>query len=261
MISGYPLWVVLLIGVGVFCASFMDAIGGGGGIISVPVYLLAGLPAHYALGTNKLSSCLGTAASTFRYVKNKFVDWPLAIPSVLLALVGAHLGTRLQIVVDENILKYMLMVVLPLVAVVLLKQKKFPEEQGNIPVWTRRGIVWGASLVLGAYDGFYGPGTGTFLLLIFCNFAKLDLRTASGNVKLVNLASNVGAVITSAMAGKVLAPIGLIAAVFSIVGHYLGAGMTIKNGARIVRPVIFVVLGLLAVKIVLELAGISFGAA
>lgn len=261
MISGYPIWVVLLIGVGVFCASFMDAIGGGGGIISVPVYLLAGLPAHYALGTNKLSSCLGTAASTFRYVKNKFVDWPLAIPSVLLALVGAHLGTRLQIVVDENVLKYMLMVVLPLVAVVLLKQKKFPEEQGDIPLWTRRIIVWGASLLLGAYDGFYGPGTGTFLLLIFCNFAKLDLRTASGNVKLVNLASNVGAVITSAVAGKVLAPIGLIAAVFSIAGHYLGAGMTIKNGAKIVRPVIFVVLGLLALKIVLELAGISFGAA
>ena len=90
MICGYPIWVVLLIGMGVFCAAFMDAIGGGGGIISVPVYLLAGLPTHYALGTNKLSSCLGTAASTFRYIKNGFVDWTLALPSVVCALVGAH---------------------------------------------------------------------------------------------------------------------------------------------------------------------------
>ncbi len=259
MISGYPIWVVLLIGVGVFCASFMDAIGGGGGIISVPVYLLAGLPAHYALGTNKLSSCLGTAASTFRYVKNKFADWGLAIPSIVLAMVGSHFGTRLQLIVNENILKYMLMVVLPLVAVVLLRKKSFSEEKGEIAPWPQRIIVWGASLLLGAYDGFYGPGTGTFLLLIFCHLAKMDLRTASGNVKLVNFSSNIGSVITAAVAGKVLFPIGLIAAVFSIAGHYIGAGMTIKNGAKIVRPVILVVLALLAAKIILELLGVSFG--
>ena len=253
LISGYPLWVVLLIGVGVFCAAFMDAIGGGGGIISVPVYLLAGLPTHNALGTNKLSSCLGTAASTLRYIKNGFVDWPLAVPSVVFALVGAHFGTRLQLMLDENYLKYMLLVALPLVAVVLLRQKKLPEEPGEIGVWKQRIIVWSASLVLGAYDGFYGPGTGTFLLLIFCGLAKLDLRTASGNVKLVNLSSNIGAVATSFMAGKVLVPIGLIVGVFSIAGHYLGAGMTIKNGSKIVRPVIFTVLALLAVKVIFEL--------
>lgn len=257
MISGYPVWVVLLIGVGVFCASFMDAIGGGGGIISVPVYLLAGLPAHYALGTNKLSSCLGTVASTVRYIKNKYVDWGLAIPSILLALVGAHLGTSLQIVVNEDYLKYLLILVLPAVAVLLLRQKKFPEERGQIGLWPQRLIVWSASFVIGAYDGFYGPGTGTFLLLVFCNFAKMDLRTASGNVKLVNLSSNIGALVTSALAGKVLAPVGLIAAVFSIAGHYIGAGLTIKNGSKIVKPVIFVVLGLLAVKIILELLGIA----
>ena len=256
MISGYPIWMVLLIGIGVFCASFVDAIGGGGGIISVPVYLLAGLPAHYALGTNKLSSCLGTIFSTYRYLRAGFVDWALAIPSVALALLGAYLGTRLQIMVDENYLKYMLLVVLPIVAFVMLRQKKFPEEKREINRKLQMAIVCGASLIVGCYDGFYGPGTGTFLLLIFCNFAKMDMRTASGNVKIVNLSSNIGAVVTSILAGKVLFPIGIIAAVFSMTGHYLGAGLTIKNGSKIVRPVIFVVLGLLAVKIVLELIGI-----
>ena len=256
MISGYPIWVVLLIGAGVFCASFVDAIGGGGGIISVPVYLLAGLPTHYALGTNKLSSGLGTVASTYRYLRSGFVDWFLAIPSVVFALVGSHLGTKLQIALDERYLKYLLLIVLPVVAFVMLRQKKFPEEKGQINPWLQRIIVWGASFVVGAYDGFYGPGTGTFLLLIFCNFAKMDLRTASGNVKVVNLSSNVGALATSLMAGKVLIPVGLIAAVFSIAGHYLGAGLTIKNGAKIVRPVIFIVLALLAVKVILELLGV-----
>ena len=256
MISGYPIWVVLLIGCGVFCASFVDAIGGGGGIISVPVYLLAGLPTHLALGTNKLSSGLGTAASTFRYLKNGFVDWVLAIPSVGFALYGAHLGTKLQIALDERYLKYLLLVVLPVVAIVMLRQKKFPEEKGEINPWLQRAIVWSASFIVGGYDGFYGPGTGTFLLLIFCNFAKMDLRTASGNVKVVNFSSNIGALATSFMAGKVLVPVGLIAAVFSIAGHYLGAGLTIKNGSKIVRPVILVVLVLLAVKVLLELFGV-----
>jgi len=252
-ICGYSIWIILLICGGVFLASFMDAIGGGGGIISVPTYLLAGLPTHFALGTNKLSSCIGTAASTYRYIKNGYVNWPLAVPSVILALIGAHFGTTLQLMVSEKYLQYMLLFVLPAVAFIIFKQKKLPEEQGDINPWLQRAIVWGSSFIIGAYDGFYGPGTGTFLLLIFCNLAKMDVRTASGNMKLVNLASNVGAIITSLMAGKVLVGIGLIAAIFSITGHYLGAGLTIKNGSKIVRPVILIVLALLTVKVLAEL--------
>lgn len=255
-ISGYPIWIVLLICFGVFCASFMDAIGGGGGIISLPCYLLAGLPVHHALGTNKLSSCIGTVASTVRYIKNGCVDWLLGIPSVVLALAGAHVGTRLQLIVDEKYLKFLLLFVLPVVAVVLLKKKALPEERGVINEWARRAIVWSASLIIGAYDGFYGPGTGTFLLLIFCYFAKVDVRTASGNVKLVNLASNIGALATSLAAGKVLIPLGLISAVFATAGQYLGAGLALKNGSKIVRPVILVVLALLTGKVLLELFGI-----
>ncbi|MBQ5371301.1 MAG: sulfite exporter TauE/SafE family protein, partial [Rikenellaceae bacterium] len=118
---------VVVICLGVFCASFMDAIGGGGGIISVPCYLLAGIPVHYTLGTNKLSACIGTVASTIRYVKNGCVDWLLAAPSIVLAMMGAHLGTRLQLSVDERYLKLLLLVVLPVIAVVLLKKKDLPE--------------------------------------------------------------------------------------------------------------------------------------
>ena len=255
-ICGYPIWVVLLIGLGVFTAAFIDSIGGGGGIISVPVYLLAGLPAHYALGTNKMSSCIGTAVSSARYLFGHFVKLRLAVPAVAAALLGASLGTRLQLIADEMYLKYMLLLVLPVVAVVMLRQKKLPEAPGDIAPGKQLAIVTVSALVIGTYDGFYGPGTGTFLLLIFCNLAKMDLRTAQGHVKLINLSSNVGALATSLMAGKVLIPIGLIAAAFSMLGNYIGTSLTIKNGSRVVRPVIFTVLSLLAVKIVLELAGI-----
>ena len=158
---------------------------------------------------------------------------------------------------DEQYLKLVLLFVLPVIAVILLRKKDLPEKREPLNPWLRRGIVWGASLIFGAYDGFYGPGTGTFLLLIFCNFAKMDLRTASGNVKVVNFSSNIGAVATSLMAGKVLIPLGLVSAVFATAGQYIGAGLALKNGSKIVRPVILLVLLLLAGKVLLEFFGIA----
>ncbi len=247
--------MVIIVVIGVFLASFVDGIAGGGGIISVPTYFLAGLPAHLALGTNKLSSGLGTAVSTARFIKNGFVNWKLGIPSIILALIGAHLGTRLQLAIDERYLKWLLLAVLPVVAFIVLRQKKLPEEAGDIDPARQTAIVLISSFIVGAYDGFYGPGTGTFLILIFCNLAKMDLRTASGNVKLVNLSSNIGAVVTSLMNGKVFIVLGLIGAVSSIAGHYIGSGLAIKDGSKIVRPVIVIVLLLLAVKVISELIG------
>lgn len=245
--------MVLIVVIGVFLASFVDGVAGGGGIISVPTYFLAGLPAHLALGTNKLSSSIGTAVSTARFIRGGYVDWKLGLPSVALALWGAHLGTRLQLALDERWLKWLLLIVLPLVAFVVLRQKKLPEEAGEIDARRKAAIVLAASFVVGGYDGFYGPGTGTFLVLIFCNLAKMDLRTAAGNVKLVNLSSNIGALATSLMNGKVFLTLGLIGAVASVAGHYIGSGMAIRNGSRVVRPVILAVLVLLAIKVVSEL--------
>ncbi len=245
--------MVLIVLGGVFLASFMDGVAGGGGIISVPTYFLAGLPAHLALGTNKLSSCIGTAVSAGRFIRGGYVNWKLGIPSIALALYGAHLGTRLQLALDERYLKWLLLAVLPIVAVVVLRQKKLPEEPGEIAPKKQALIVLAASFVVGAYDGFYGPGTGTFLVLIFCQLGKLDVRTASGNVKLVNLASNIGSLATSLMHGKVFIVLGLIGAVASVLGHWIGSGLAIKDGSKIVKPAILVVLALLAIKVISEL--------
>ena len=245
--------MVVIVVIGVFLASFMDAIAGGGGIISVPTYLLAGVPMHMALGTNKVSSGIGTAVSTARFIKNGYIDWKLGIPSVALALVGSFVGTSIQLMIDEVYLQYLLLIVLPVVAFVVLRQRQFPEERGEIDRRKQCAIVWLASFVVGAYDGFYGPGTGTFLLLIYCNLAKMDVRTAGGNVKLVNLSSNIGAFVTALRSGQVFLVLGLIGAVTSIAGHYVGSGLAIKNGSKIVRPTVVIVLILLAVKVVYEL--------
>lgn len=260
MIDGFPWWVVLLTGCGVFLASFMDAIAGGGGIISVPTYLLAftGLPTYFALGTNKLSSGIGTVFSTARFIKNKCVNWRLAVPSIVLALLGSAGGTWLQHHTPDTVLKYLLLIVLPIVAVFTLRSRSWPDAPEAIPFAKQAAIVWAASLIIGAYDGYYGPGTGTFLMLVFIRFAKLDTRTAAGNVKIVNLSSNIGSLFTAWQAGYVFWGIGLIAAVFSIAGHYIGAGLAIKNGSKIVRPTVVIVLILLAVKVLSELLFPSF---
>ena len=105
-------------------------------------------------------------------------------------------------------------------------------------------------MVIGTYDGFYGPGTGTFLLLVYTGLAGMDIRTASGNTKLVNLASNLAALAAFFSSGKIVISLGLAAAVFSIAGHYIGSGMVIKNGTKIVRPIVVTVLILLLIKII-----------
>jgi hypothetical protein len=254
-LDGFSLWVVLGVCLGVFLASFMDAIAGGGGIISVPTYLMAfqGLPTYYALGTNKLSAGIGTVFSTARFIKGGYVKWRLAAPSVVFALVGSMAGTWLQHRTPDVVLKYLLVAVLPVVAIVTLRTRQWPDEPGEISFAKQAAIVWVSSLVIGAYDGYYGPGTGTFLMILFIRLAKLDTRTAAGGVKVVNLASNVGSLFTAWQAGYVLWGVGLAASVASILGHYIGSGLAIKNGSRIVRPTVVLVLALLLAKVLSEI--------
>lgn len=238
----------------VFLAGFVDSIAGGGGLISLPAYLLAGLPIHNAIATNKLSSTTGTLVSTLRLVRNHFADLKLALPCMAASFCGSILGARIALLTSDAILKIVLLILLPIVAFYVLKKKDLEPDLTTQPSHrTQLTILISSSLLIGIYDGFYGPGTGTFLLLVYTALAKIDVRTASGNMKLVNLSSNVSALVTFLLAGKVIWTLGLAASVFSIAGHYIGSGMVMKNGPRIVRPIILVVLGLLFLKIISEL--------
>jgi len=250
MCSDLTLKMALIVFGMVLLGSFMDSIAGGGGIITVPAYLLAGLPAHIALGTNKMSAGIGSFASVLRYIKNGYVVWKLVLPSAVFAIIGSYCGTRLQLMLPEKYVQYMLLIVLPVVAFVVLRQRSLPEECGEMEYKKRLLISCTSALVIGAYDGFYGPGTGTFLLLIFCKFAKLDVRTANGNTKVINFSSNIGSLFTSLINGKVFLLLGLIGAVASVTGNIIGSGLAIKGGSKIVRPTVIIVLVLLAIKII-----------
>lgn len=251
VISDYSVGTVILICAGVFLSGLVDAIGGGGGLISLPAYILAGLPTHNAIATNKLSSSIGTVASTVRYISKGYYSRKMAIPSAVLAIAGAHIGARLQLLVDEKFSGYILLAVIAFVAFMLLKDKDFTSNR-KISFRKQLFFVLSASLIIGIYDGFYGPGTGTFLLMAYCKLAGMDLNEAAGTVKIVNLSSNIGALATMLTAGKVLVPIGLTAAMFAFLGQYIGAGLMIKNGKKIVKPVILTVIVLLVVKVLTE---------
>ena len=234
----------------VFLAGLIDSIAGGGGLISLPAYLLAGVPVHHAIATNKLSSCLGTTVSTIRYCKNKYADLTSAIPSVICALIGSSIGARLSLSVSERLLEYLLLLVLPVTAYFVLKKKDYASTSSRK---LRRSLVIFLcciiSFIIGMYDGFYGPGTGTFLILLYTGICGMDMKTASGNTKLVNLSSNLAALITFLVNGQVIFVLGIVAALFGIAGNYVGSGLVMKKGAAAIKPVIVLVLVILFVKI------------
>lgn len=236
----------------VFLAGFIDSIAGGGGLISLPAYLIAGLPPHFAIATNKLSSFMGVSLSTGRFFKNKMIDLKLALPSMALALAGSAVGARLILLVSGEAVKYLLLAALPVIAFFMLRKKDLDAHpDSGISPRKQYLIVLSASLFIGAYDGFYGPGTGTFLLIIYSQLAKMPLRLASGNVKAVNFASNLGSLAVFILNGRVICALGLVAGIFSLLGNYIGSGMVLKNGSKIVRPVIVAVLALLFLKLLL----------
>lgn len=238
----------------VFLAGFVDAIAGGGGLISLPAYLLAGVPMHQAIATNKLSSATGTTISTIRYCRHTKVDWSIAGPAVLLSLIGSSIGAKLNMMMPESMLKFVLLIVLPVTAVVVFRKNALVEKQsGSVSHRRMLLITWIAALVIGCYDGFYGPGTGTFLILVMVGLAKMNMMQAAANTKLINLASNISALVAFLLGGQVVVALGLAASVFSIAGHYVGSSMVMKNGMKVVRPIILLVLVLLFLKVIFDL--------
>jgi uncharacterized membrane protein YfcA len=234
-----------------FLAGLIDAIGGGGGLISLPAYLIAGLPPHAAVATNKLSSTCGTTTATLRFIKNGLVNLKLAIPSVIAAIIGSSIGANLSLLIKEEIMLYIMIAILPICAFLVLNKKLFHDGGENEITLDRRTYITAtiAALLIGMYDGFYGPGTGTFLIIAFTVFAKISMKTANAQAKVINLTSNITSLIIFLINGEVLFSVGIVAAACNMLGGYIGAGLVMKNGAKIIKPSIIFVLILLALKV------------
>lgn len=236
-----------------FLAGFVDSIAGGGGLISLPAYLLAGLPVHMAIGTNKFSSAFGTTLSTVRFIRQRLVIARFAIPSVFFGFSGSAIGAKLSLLVSETVLKSLLLVVLPIAAFCVLNRRIFrPNESDNIKYdFKTFFVVMLSAFLVGIYDGLYGPGTGTFLIISFSVFAKFSIKRANAHTKVINLSTNIAALSVFLLNGQVLIPLGIAAAVSNMLGNYAGSGLVMTKGVKIVKPIIIFVLTLLLVKIIL----------
>lgn len=240
----------------VFLAGFVDAVAGGGGLISLPAYLISGLPAHYAIGTNKLSSAMGTAIATAKFAKNGYINWKTALICSACALVASNLGARLGLLLEDEIFKIILLIIVPLTAIYLLTHKVIETEREPFSTYKTLAISFVIALVIGVYDGFYGPGTGTFLILLLTSMAHMTLSQANGIAKVINLTTNLSALSVMLINDKVMIVLGLVAGVFSIAGNYIGAKFFDRGGAKFVKPLIIVVLVIFFVKVLLEVLGI-----
>lgn len=235
----------------VFLASFMDAIGGGGGLISLPAYYLAGLPPTLAAGSNKFSACFGTLVATVRFFRSGKLLLLPALFAVAGAFPGAYLGAEVLKRMDEDVVRTIMLVAIPCVAALVLLKRNSPAQPRPMT-----GMKYALCLVIGLacgfYDGFFGPGTGTILIMLFTWVAGMDMVTASGTSKPVNLASNAAALCSMLIGKKVLFALAVPAMLCSVAGGFLGSKMAIRVGARLVRGVMLVVLVMLLGKLAYE---------
>ena len=240
----------------VFFASFVDAIAGGGGLISLPAYLLTGMPAHMAIGSNKLSAAVGTAIATGRFLKEGSLHLQIALRTAVFAFVGSCIGAQLALHISDYYLRVVMMVLLPCVAVFVLFNRQRLDKESRFEQFSRSRIFLGmmaTGLLIGMYDGFFGPGTGTFLILAFTTVLGFDLKRACGNTKIVNLTTNIAALLMFIGAGQIYYAVAITATVFSIMGNWVGSGLAIKNGAKFIRPVMIFVLCLLFIRLAYDL--------
>ena len=235
----------------VFLASTVDAIAGGGGLISLPAYSLAGLNYDYASGNNKFSSTFGTLMATIRYYRSgKLLVIP-ALIAAMAALPGSWLGTRAAMALGSRVMQIFMLFAIPIVGGLVLFNRKAREE--SRPVTKRQyPICMLIGLAIGFYDGFFGPGTGTFLIVLFTHLLGMDMVTASATAKPVNLFSNIASLATRIAAGNVLFALAFPAMACSVMGGWLGAKLALTKGARLIRFVMLGVLALLTVRLAME---------
>ena len=238
-----------------FIAGFVDAIAGGGGLISLPAYIFAGLPVHLALGTNKLSNSMGTLIATIRYALQGYMVRDFVLVAVPLALAGSWAGSNAVLITGDTVFKVIMLVALPFVAFFVLRTRDL-DVFSQVEVPKRRALAMTAciALAIGFYDGFFGPGTGTFLMLLLTAVVHQDIRHAQGTTKAINLSTNLAALAVFAMNGQVLLVLGLVAGAFNIAGNWLGAQSFIGRGSAIARPIMLVVIAAFTVRLVIDLA-------
>ena len=242
---------LILLCVVAFAAGLIDAVVGGGGLIQIPA-LFSVLPQAQPatlFGTNKLASIFGTASAALRYARRIDVPWRAALPAALSAFILSYFGAMTVALMPKEWLRPLVLVLLIVVTAYTYARKNLG-TMDQYRVFGRKDMLWAAFLggAIGFYDGFFGPGTGSFLIFMFVRFFGLDFLRASASAKIVNAATNLAALTFFGANTHVLLITGLAMAVFNIGGSLIGSQLAIRHGAGFVRRVFLGVASLLILK-------------
>jgi uncharacterized membrane protein YfcA len=232
-------WLFPLLTAVAVLTGFIDAIAGGGGLIMMPTMLWAGLPPHLALGTNKVQSLAGTSTACRNFLRGGQVDWRANLPTVAVVFACAAAGSIVVQLIEAKSLQLIVPLLLLAAAAYIIFSPRMTDEDAHQRL-TRSGYAPVAGGI-GFYDGFFGPGTGSFFVTSLVALRGLGLTRATGTTKLLNASSNLGSLIVFAAGGKVLWLLGLCMAAGATLGGWLGSHYAIKHGARLIRPLLIAI--------------------
>jgi uncharacterized membrane protein YfcA len=237
-------YIIVLLCVAAFAAGFIDAIVGGGGLIQTPagLILLPNLPVATVIGTLKIPAFSGTSFAAYQYLKKVTMDWKLLLIMMAVALPSAFMGSTLLTYMSNDFMKPLLLFILSLLAIYTYAKKNFGQHIAKD--LSKSTQIWNAiliSVIVGFYDGFIGPGTGSFLVVAFIALMGFDFLHASANAKMVNLATNFGSICLFMLKGKIIWAIALPMAASNAFGGWLGAKLAITKGNGFIRIFFLVV--------------------
>ena len=238
-------WIYAALTATAVLTGFIDAIAGGGGLIMMPALLSAGVPPINALGTNKLQSVFGTSVACSNYARSGLIDWRANLLTIAMVFSGASIGVVVVQTIDTRALSLIIPLLLMAVALYVLFSPRMSDEDAHQRISARSYSPIGGAI--GAYDGFFGPGTGSFFTATLVGLRGLGLTRATALSKLFNLTSNVASVLFFAIGGKMFWLLGLCMAGGAMLGGWIGSHTAIRYGARLIRPLLVVLsLGLTA---------------
>src|SRR5919112_1142367 len=246
-----------------FLAGFVDAIAGGGGLLTVPALLLAGLDPAQAIATNKVQGSFAAASATYTFGRKGLIDWRTAWRFTLIAFVSGVAGALCVRFLPRPVLEALIPVLLIAIALFFASSRKVKDADAHARM-TPLAFGLTAPVAVGFYDGIFGPGAGSFYMLAFVTLLGYGVVRATAHTKLLNLASNVGSLLLYAATGAVVWPVGIAMAGASLLGAQIGSRLALRLGSRIIRPLLVVVSGLMALRLLLDPAnpwrGIGQGA-
>ena len=247
---------ILLVCIAGFLGALVDAIVGGGGLITIPALLATGMPSHLALGTNKFASSMGTISSAYHYYKSGVINFKLLKFLLPLSLIGSAIGVYTVLQIDSSFLKPLIIVMVLIIGTYTLIKKDIGLKN-NFKGINKKKILLGMLLAicLGFYDGFFGPGTGSFIIFGLIGIFGFDFKHASANSKFMNFTSNFTALILFLINGQIWFLYGIPMAISMVIGAKVGATIAVKKGAGFIKPVFVIVSFALVLKMLLEMFG------